>query len=318
MVINILIFIRKVYFFLNNEKGAYPMNGKIMGITCLSIAASLWGGMYIVVKIIVDTVAPIELVWIRFFLAAITLGTISLLTKQSWKIPLKYWKYIVIVGIAGYVISLLFQDTGTLLATSQIASIVTATTPSFMIIFARFLLKEKITTKKIISLLLASSGVLIIVGINTDSSSLLGILSLVMAAVTWAFISVVIKIIPEKYSLLVITTYASIIAVIILLPIVIYRFDSNAIVQLFELKIVLGVLYLGICSTAGGFYLWNKGLQLAGVTTGGLIFFLQPIVGILLGWFILGERVSFNFWIGAGFIFFGVLVSLYSNKKIVY
>ena len=290
------------------------MNQKMIGIMCLSIAASLWGGMYIVVKIIVDTVQPVELVWIRFFLAAITLGTIGILTKQSWKIPLKYWGYIVLIGLVGYVCSLLFQDTGTLLSTSQIASIVTATTPSFMVIFARIFLKEKITIKKIGSLLFASSGVMIIVGINVDISSLLGILSLVMAAITWAFISVVIKLIPDKYSLLVITTYASIIAVIILFPIIIYRFDSTTLGRLFDLKILLGVFYLGVCSTAGGFYLWNKGLQLAGVTVGGLIFFMQPIVGILLGWFILGERVGYNFWVGAGLIFIGVLISLSSSK----
>ena len=45
--------------------------------------------------------------------------------------------------------------------------------------------------------------------------------------------------------------------------------------------VILGVLYLGIVSTAGAFFLWNKGLELLDASIGSLFFF-QPIVGSLL------------------------------------
>src|SRR4051794_16086631 len=106
--------------------------------------------MYIVVKIVVDTIPPIELVWIRFLIASITLAIVCLLTKQIWKINKRYWGLIFLIALIGYVISIIFQDTGTLLSTAQLGALVTATTPSFMIIFARILLKEKITFNKIL------------------------------------------------------------------------------------------------------------------------------------------------------------------------
>jgi len=69
-----------------------------------------------------------------------------------------------------------------------------------------------------------------------------------------------------------------------------------------------GILYLGIVSTAGAFYLWNKGLQMVDAATGGLYFFFQPLVGTLLGWFFLGEHVGVTFWIGALLIIGGVFL----------
>ena len=67
-----------------------------------------------------------------------------------------------------------------------------------------------------------------------------------------------------------------------------------------------GILYLGIVSTAGGFFLWNKGLQLIDASSGGLFFFFQPIVGTFLGWFMLGATIGITFWLGTILIFSGV------------
>lgn len=69
-----------------------------------------------------------------------------------------------------------------------------------------------------------------------------------------------------------------------------------------------GLLYLGIISTACGFLLWNKGLQLMNASSGGLFFFLQPIVGTFLGWVLLGETIGWSFWIGTVLIFVGIFL----------
>ncbi len=59
--------------------------------------------------------------------------------------------------------------------------------------------------------------------------------------------------------------------------------------------VILGVLYLGVISTAGAFFLWNKGLELMDASIGSLFFFFQPIVGSLLGWLLLNETLNNNF-----------------------
>ena len=56
-----------------------------------------------------------------------------------------------------------------------------------------------------------------------------------------------------------------------------------------------GVLYLGVVSTAGAFFLWNKGLQMIDATSGGLYFFFQPLVGTFLGWIVWVNRLESRF-----------------------
>lgn len=266
--------------------------------------------MYTAVKIVVHTIPPLELVWARFTIASLVLIGISLVTKQSWKIEKQHWIFIFLIAIIGNVISLLFQETGTLLSTAQMGAIITATTPSFMVIFARLILKERITLNKILSVLLATIGVIIIVGVDLNFDSKLGGISLILAALTWALMSVIVKKVPSHYSQIMITTYSAILAVIMLTPFVLFRFNAQMISHFSDPAVLSGILYLGIISTALGFFLWNKGLQLTNASSGGIFFFLQPVVGVFLGWLILGEQISLYFWIGTIFIFTGVLMSM--------
>ncbi len=129
-----------------------------------------------------------------------------------------------------------------------------------------------------------------------------------VAALTWALMSVLVKKVPSHYSQIVVTTYSSLIAVILLTPFVIPRLKDLNLSVVLQPTISGGLLYLGIVSTAGGFLLWNKGLQLMNASSGGLFFFLQPVVGTILGWLLLGEAIGLSFWLGSLFIFSGVFM----------
>ena len=162
-----------------------------------------------------------------------------------------------------------------------------------MVIFARLLLKERLTLRKGFSVCLATIGVFLIVGIgDVDLSSKLGGLSLLIAALTWALMSVLVKLLPNDYSQIVVTTYSILVALIVLTPFVLPRLDEINISQLTHPTIWGGLLYLGVVSTACGFLLWNRGLQMLNASSGGIFFFFQPVVGTILGWLILDETIG--------------------------
>lgn len=285
------------------------MNSKIIGAIFLSLAASIWGAMYVVVKVVVEVVPPLELVWIRYVIAVIALATIGICMKQSWSIAKRDWLMIFLVGLIGNAISIVTQEMGTMLSTAQMGAIITSTTPAFMVLFARFILKEKITFKKCFSIVLATIGVGIIVGNGQiDVSQQLGGFYLLVAALTWALMSVLVKKIPQQYSQIVITTYSSLVALCLLTPVVVPRLKYLDISSILQPTISGGLIYLGIVSTAGGFLLWNKGLQLMNASSGGLFFFFQPIVGTFLGWLLLDETIGLSFWLGTMLIFSGVFL----------
>ncbi|MBL1704302.1 EamA family transporter, partial [Klebsiella pneumoniae] len=41
------------------------MKQTILGAICLSLATSIWGGMYVVSKYVLDFIPPLTLVWLR-------------------------------------------------------------------------------------------------------------------------------------------------------------------------------------------------------------------------------------------------------------
>jgi drug/metabolite transporter (DMT)-like permease len=54
-----------------SSNGGEKMNEKYIGALYLALAASIWGGMYVVVKVTVAVVPPLELVWMRYAIAGV-------------------------------------------------------------------------------------------------------------------------------------------------------------------------------------------------------------------------------------------------------
>ncbi|MEW4212108.1 DMT family transporter [Priestia megaterium] len=285
------------------------MKNTLLGSIYLALAASIWGGMYVVVKVVVAVIPPLELVWIRYVIAILALFIVGLIKRQSWRINKRHIPLIVAIGVIGNAISIVTQEYGTMLSSAQMGAIITSSTPAFMVIFARLILKEKLNIKKGISVCLATIGVLLIVGNgHINMSSQLGGISLLMAALTWALMSILIKRVPSNYSPVVVTTYSILVAILVLTPFVYKGLAEIHISKLTDPTIGGGLLYLGIVSTALAFILWNRGLQLLNASSGGLFFFFQPLVGTLLGWLLLGESIGGTFWIGSFLILSGVLL----------
>ena len=285
------------------------MKNTLLGSLYLILASSIWGGMYVVVKVVVSVIPPLELVWMRYLVAFVALLVIGFMTRQNWQIEKRFVFIIIAIGIIGNAISIVAQETGTMLSTAQMGAIITSSTPAFMVIFAHFLLKDRLTLRKGISVCLATIGVFLIVGIgDLNMSNMLGGISLLIAALTWALMSVLVKRLPSDYSQIVVTTYSTLVALIVLTPFVLPRLHAIDVSQLTRPTIWGGLLYLGIISTAVAFLLWNRGLQMLNASSGGLFFFFQPIVGTLLGWLILGEKIGVTFWIGSILILAGVLL----------
>ncbi|HDX9590573.1 TPA: EamA family transporter [Bacillus pseudomycoides] len=295
------------------------MKHSLLGAFCLSLAASIWGGMYVVSKYVLEFIPPLTLVWLRFVIAFAILFIILKITqrKQKAKIPItkKDWLLFAWIGFIGYFVSITFQFIGTKLSDAHTGSLVTSATPAFMIIFARIIVKERITIRKFISVLLATIGVIIVIGWDIKVGTYFtGTIILVGAAITWALLSIYVKIASQRFSSLIITTYAILFAILFITPCMIWDLQTYRIQNLNAL-IILGVFYLGIISTAGAFFLWNKGMELMDAGIGSLFFFFQPLVGSFLGWLLLDEELKITFFIGAMLIVVSVLIVTIDKRE---
>src|SRR5688572_23292834 len=100
----------------------------IFGILCGLGAAVIWGGMYVVSKVVLEIIPPFALITTRLVLGGLTLWMIIVLRGGS-KITRLQFLQIAGVGLIGYGISLGLQFIGTKLSTAANGSLVTSATP---------------------------------------------------------------------------------------------------------------------------------------------------------------------------------------------
>jgi len=286
------------------------MSKTIVGLLCGLGAASIWGGMYVVSKVVLDIIPPFSLVTLRLILGAITLAMIllfkgfpSISRKQSWQV--------LGVGFVGYGVSLSLQFLGTKLSTAGNGSLVTSATPAFVLLFAWLLLKEKITPRKLLALFLATLGVVAV--IDPRSAQLkpelfLGNMFLIGAAITWALYSVLVRKVTQNMDVLLFSLLAFLGGLPVTVPASAWEFSAIGIGQI-NLAIIAGVLFLGIISTALAMVLWNTAFAYVDAGLASLTFFAQPVVGTLLGWLLLGENITPLFLLGGVLIGFGLVIS---------
>ncbi len=289
-------------------------NRTFIGILCGLTAASIWGGMYVVSKVVLEVIPPFTLLTMRLILGAIVLGIVIALRRKDGFTKRQFIDSF-LVGIVGYGISLGFQFVGTKLSTASNGALVTSATPAFVLLFAPYLLKERTTLRGVIALAVSSLGVISIIdprNADFSSSLFMGNLSLLAAALTWALYSVLVRKVSQTADILVSSTIMLMGGIPSSLLFSFYEITGQGIGQVTP-GIVGGILFLGIISTAIAMFLWNYAFARLPASTASLTFFAQPIVGTILGWFFLGEKITPLFVLGGVMIGIGILISSRNN-----
>lgn len=290
------------------------MNKTAYGILCGLGAATIWGGMYVVSKVVLEIIPPFALVSLRLVLGILTLAIV--IAVRGWfKITREQLLQVVGVGFVGYGVSLSLQFVGTKLSTAANGSLVTSATPAFVLLFAWILLNEKITVRKFFALLLATLGVVAVIdprSAQLNPDLFFGNILLLGAGVTWALYSVLVRKVTQNLDVLPFSLVAFFGGLPIVVPAGVWEVGNIGVGEI-SLGVVGGVLFLGVISTALAMILWNRAFSILPAGAASLTFFAQPVVGTLLGWLFLGEKITPLFLLGGVLIGVGILISTREN-----
>lgn len=295
----------------------------VKGILAATAAAAIWGGMYVVSKLVLDVVPPLMLVVIRFAIALPVLGVWHGLTEVRAGRRLTWRAFLSLAPAAfvGFCLSLAAQFAGTRLSSASLGAVITSATPAFVVPCALLVLGERPSAYKLAGLAVASLGVWIVVSpadgaqAAPGAQAALGAAMLVAAAFTWALYSVLVKRHTQAgMSALSVTLGVTAWGIVFDVPLAAVEAAGSAIGAI-TLPVVAGMLYLGVVSTAIAFYLWNKGFELLDANTAALCFFAQPLVGAALGTALLGETLGVGFVVGGTLIAVGALVSQIEPRR---
>ncbi len=274
-------------------------------------AASIWGGMYVVSKVVMEVIPPFSLLAIRLVMGAFVLGLVIFFRRIKPALTREFFWKSALVGFVGYGISLGFQFVGTDLSTASNGSLVTSATPAFVLIFAPFLLGERTTKRGIIALAVSTLGVVAVIDPrNAELSPTLfwGNMSLLAAALTWALYSVLVRKVSKTGDLLTSSAIMLLGGLPTSLLLGAWEMQTQGMGEI-TTGIILGVLFLGIISTALAMFMWNYAFAELPAAVASLTFFAQPVVGTLLGWFFLAEKITPLFLAGGVLIGIGILIA---------
>jgi len=128
----------------------------------LVLITILWGNSFIAIKHAIQFLTPMELTILRFIPVAVAFAALILPTRRAslWAMVRKEWPLLILLGLTGAVGLM----TGEQRITAGTASlIVPALNPVLTFILSIIFLKERPTLKKATGLILASTGLYIIV-----------------------------------------------------------------------------------------------------------------------------------------------------------
>jgi drug/metabolite transporter (DMT)-like permease len=283
--------------------------GAIYGLS----AAAIWGGMYVVSDLVLRVIPPFTLLSLRLAIGAAILGGVLMLRdRRQLAIARRDVMKLLAVGIVGSGVSLGAQFVGTHLASAINGAVVTSASPAFTLLFAWLILREPLSPSRIGAVALASVGVLAVLDLSKldlSSATFGGNLALTFAAVTWGLYSVLVRLVSKDYSTLAISFYALAGGLLLSIPAAAIELTTQPVGQI-TFNVVLGILYLGVISSALAIVLWNRAFALVEASVASLFFFAQPLVGVLLAIALLGQALTPGLLIGGVLIVLGVLLSI--------
>ncbi|WP_348533090.1 DMT family transporter [Haloarcula marina] len=279
------------------------------------LAATLWGGMYVVSKWGFRAIPPLTLAFLRVALGGGVLYLAVRATTPTRSFSNREWGRFGALAV-WLTAALTTQFVGTELTNASQGSLLTVLTPIFMIALGVAVLGERLTRRRTAGVALASLGTVVVIAGQYDLQALAGgglsgVGLLLVSAFCFAAFSVFAKPLVRRYSALETATYATVLSVPLfgaLVPLELWMrpdaFDSVPV----TLPIVGAVLYLAVLSTAVAWFCWYKGLEYADASAVAVFFFAQPVVGILLGALFLDERVGFGLVGGGALLTAGVFL----------
>ena len=161
----------------------------------------IYGVNHVVAKgVMPHKIGPSAFVFLRILFAGILFWIIKLFVKE--KVALKDYYRLILCGLLGVAANMLLFFHGLSLTSPIDASIIMTSGPVLVLIFSRLILKETITSRKILGLAIGAIGALILIWYgqkSSGSSSLLGNLFVFINACSYALYLVLVKPLMKKY-----------------------------------------------------------------------------------------------------------------------
>lgn len=279
----------------------------IAGFACISI---LWGSTWSAIKIGLENVPPFFAVAIRFTLALAILAMIMLLRRE--RLPLNKHSVVLFctLGVLTFSVPFALLYWAEQYIASGLASILFAVYPFVVAVVSHFLLpKERMTGYKAAGIVLGFAGILIIFweDIHVGSASSLGMGAVIVCTLLQGSSLVITKKFGKDISPVALNAGGMVVGIIIMYCVAFAAEDFSAIH--FDIRGIGSILYLGTFGTVVTFVVYYWLLKRVEAVYLSLSSFVIPVLAVIIGAAVLGEKLETHVFSGAALVLTGILVA---------
>lgn len=276
-------------------------------VVLFALMTTIWGSSFFFTALALDAFTPFQIVFIRMLLATVVLAAVLALIRPRWPRGAAIWGHFVLLGLMSIALPYALLTWAQVWVDSSTAIVLSSTTPIFVFLIATFGLRtETFGLGRLVAVSVAFGGVVLLTaGAPAGSSSLFWSAVIVVTSANYAAANVYTKrFVSTVHPLL--TAFLQLgFGTLWLLPVLLLSGDWRLPADPGVASLV-ALAELGVFGSAFGYVLFFYFIATWGSTITSLNTYLQPLVGIALGVLVLGERPSWQAWLGIAVVVAGV------------
>lgn len=272
---------------------------------------AIWGLTFISTKVLITAgLSPKEIFLLRFLIAYVGIWFISprKLFANGWKDEL----WLLLGGITGGSLYFLTENMALGITLATNVAFIVCTAPLLTTIFSLMIYKHVKATRALMGgSILALVGVAMVVynGSFILKISPLGDFLTLIAALSWAFYSLIMKKMTARYNTIFITRKIFFYGILTILPAFLFQPWQADLSLLVQPSILLNLLFLGVLASLVCFAIWNVVLKNLGTVRASNYIYLNPLFTLVGSAILLNEHLTVVALIGAACIMGGVYIA---------
>ncbi|MGE5606069.1 MAG: DMT family transporter [Bacteroidota bacterium] len=278
-----------------------------LAVAAIIMTTIFWGFSYISTKRLLNSLTPLQVAGGRFLIASVVLVVVGLVSGRLSKVERADRPRMFGAAFLGIALYFVFENFGLKLTTAGMGSLIIATIPVINAVVAGIFLKQTISGRSWLGVLLSMVGVFMVIraGSNFSFNSLWGNLLVLGAAASWVGYTILNQPLTAKYDTLNLNIYQTLVGTIFLLSL---SFGEGHSWPGLNLEIISHIGFLAICCSALAYVFYLYALKYLGATVVTTFINFIPVCGVMGGVIFLGEKISVEQLIGGLVIIAGVML----------